>query len=107
MRPNKWEIWLVDMPFEDVAESKCRPALVIDSQNSFVLVGKMTSKPPRNNYLYEYQMIEWKNAGLSYQTTLRLSKRVKLELSAFIKKLGVIQPIDQVNVRNMLHRINS
>ena len=105
--PVKWEIWLVNMPYEEGIGSKIRPALVIDPQHSFVLVGKMTSHSPRSSCPYEYQIIDWKKANLNRPTTLRLSKCVKLELSAFVQKVGVLQPIDQVNVRGILKLINS
>lgn len=105
MTPAKWEIWFVDMPFEEGIGSKTRPALVLDSQHCLILVGKMTSHPPRSNYPYEYALIDWQGAGLRCPTTLRLSKRVRLNLTDFIKKIGTIQPVDQVNVRQMLHQI--
>jgi len=105
MTPTKWDIWLVDMPYEEGIGSKKRPALVIDSRQLFILVGKMTSQPPRGNYSYEYELIDWQGAGLQCKTTLRLSKRVRLNSSAFIKKIGTMQPVDQINVRQMLQQI--
>ena len=105
MIPRKWEVWLVDMPFEEVEGSKPRPALVIDSQTQSLLVGTMTQHPPRDGYPNEYQLIDWKGAGLSIQTTLRLSKMVKLPPSSFLQKMGIIRTVDQVNIRNMLREI--
>ena len=107
MTPNKWEVWLVNMPFEEGIGSKIRPALVIDPQNNYIIVGKMTTHWPRCNFQYEYQMIDWKGAGLNCQTTLRLSQLPKLNPSAFIKRLGVIQPVDQANVRALLIQLLS
>lgn len=89
MIPNKWEIWLVDMPFEEGIGSKIRPALVIDSQNGQLIAGKMTTHPPRSNYPYEYQMQDWKGAGLLCATTLRLSKIIALDATKFKKKTGI------------------
>ena len=105
MTPTKWEIWLVDMPFEEGIGSKVRPALVIDPQNLYILVGKMTSHPPRSNYPHEYPLVDWQGAGLRCTTTLRLSKRVRLDMSSFIKKIGTLQPVDQVNVRQILRQL--
>ena len=107
MIPYKWEVWLVDMPFEEGIGSKIRPCLVIASQGGDMIVGKMTTHPPRDGYPYEYEMLDWKGAGLNCQTTLRLSKMPKLHSSSFIKKLGIIQPVDQINVRNILKAILS
>ena len=105
MPPSKWEIWLVNMPFEEGIGAKVRPALILDPQSVFILVGKMTSRPPRTNYPYEYPLADWQGAGLICQTTLRLSKRVRLAPAAFIRRVGVLQPVDQVNVRAMLAQI--
>ena len=105
MTPTKWEIWLVDMPFDEGISSKIRPALVIDAQHLYILVGKMTSHAPRRNFPYEYALVDWQGAGLHCATTLRLSKRLKLETSKFLKRIGTLQPVDQVKVRQMLHQI--
>lgn len=107
MKPRKWEIWFVNMPFEEGIGSKHRPALVIDTQTNYVVVGKMTKHPPRPGYQYEYQMIDWKGAGLRLPTTLRLSKIATLQEADFIRKMGEIQPIDQMNVRELLKLILS
>ena len=107
MKPGKWEIWLVNMPFDEGIGSKPRPALVIDTKGNCLVVGKMTKHPPRPEYQYEYQMIDWKGAGLRVPTTLRLSKIALLHESSFIHQLGYIQPIDQINVRKILKLILS
>ncbi len=106
MTPAKWEIWLADVPYEDVEGSKVRPVLVIDSQEPVIIVGKMTSKPPRPGYPYEYQITDWKNAGLKVQTTLRLSKILRLDMDRFRRKMGDLQPADHIKVREMLSRIS-
>ena len=104
MMPAKWEVWLVDMPFEEGINSKIRPALVIDPQQNFIVVGKMTSHPPRENFQDEYQMIDWEGAGLIKETTLRLSHLVRLNPSSFIICLGKVQPEDQIKIRKILEK---
>lgn len=91
MLPAKWEVWLVNMPFEEGVGSKIRPALVIDPQRNYIVFGKMTSHAPRDNFQYEYQIVDWEGAGLTCPTTLRLSKLVELERSDFIKRFGFCQ----------------
>ena len=105
MIPRKWEVWLVEMPFDDVPGAKIRPALVIDSQTQLVLVGKMTSHPPRSDFPYEYQMVDWQGAGLSVPTTLRLSRLVRLQPSSFRKRVGLVRTVDQANIRTILKEI--
>ncbi len=98
----KWEIWLVNMPFEEGIGSKIRPALVLISGGENIVVGKMTTHPPRSEFPYEYQISDWRGAGLTCPTTLRLSKISRISSSSFIQKLGVIKPIDQVNINILL-----
>lgn len=102
MTPRNWEIWLVDMPFEDVTGTKVRPALVIDCRVVGVLVAKMTTHPPRSNSPFEYVMIDWGGAGLNRETTLRLSKTIVLPPASFLKKLGTVQPVDQANIWSIM-----
>lgn len=105
--PVKWEIWLVNMPYEEGIGVKVRPALVIDPHTCTVLVGKMTSHAPRPNYPYEYSLLDWQGAGLRCQTTLRLSQIPELPCTSFLKKLGTVQPQDQVNIHLILQTILS
>lgn len=107
MTANNWDIWLVDMPFEESIGSKVRPGLVIESDGAYYIVGKMTTHPPRNHYPYEYALKDWRGAGLNFPTTLRLSHRVRLDRSKFIKKLGVVQPIDMIAIYRMLVEIEN
>lgn len=105
MIPNKWEIWLVNMPFEEGIGAKVRPALVLDPKQGLIIVGKMTTHAPRSNFPYEYQLQDWAGAGLKCPTTLRLSQRPLLEVSQFIKKIGDIQPIDFMQIHAILCKI--
>ena len=105
MTPIKWEIWFVDMPFEEEIGSKPRPVLVLITNEENIVVGKMTTHLPRSESPYEYQLIDWRGAGLTCQTTLRLSKLARISSTCFIKKIGVIQPVDQINVYSLLQQI--
>lgn len=105
MTPSRWEIWLVDMPFEEGIGSKIRPGLVIGTSNKYYVVGKMTSHLPRENYPYEYALQDWKAAGLSVPTTLRLSQILELDISTFKKKIGTIQSADMIEIVRILKAI--
>lgn len=53
----------------------------------------------------EYQLKDWQGAGLNHPTTLRLSMRVRLGPDKFRKRLGVIQPVDFIEIRTLLREI--
>lgn len=100
---KRWDIYLANVRFEDAPnQSKIRPVIVIDN-NTVVSVTinciKMTSQPPRNG---EYVLKDWSAAGLKKQTTVRISKVLKLNKADFIKQIGVVQPIDIVEIQKLL-----
>ena len=105
MTPAEWEVWLVNMPFDEGIGAKVRPVLVLKAVANGVLAAKMTTHLPRGNYPYEYAMVDCTGAGLNSQTTVRLSKRITLPPTDFLKKLGTVQPVDQVNIWYILKKM--
>lgn len=102
---NKWDIWLARVRYEDSTDIKIRPVLIIDTTSIIVLALKMTSQNPRVNYSWEYSVIKWHEAGLDKQTVIRASKKLSLCDSDFVKRLGRLQAVDIVNVKNILQRL--
>ena len=100
---NKWDIWLADVPFEDIEGSKPRPVLIIDPTNALVTTFKITSHEPRNDPA-EYRVIKWRGAGLTNPSTIRCSKIIALEREDFIKYRGHLQPEDIEGVQEIVGR---
>ena len=96
---KKWEIYLADVPFEDISESKLRPVLVIGDSVFQINCLKMTSQPPR---LGEYVLKMWKEAGLLKPTTVRISKKLMLSPDAFRKYIGSLQSIDIYEIQKRI-----
>lgn len=97
---NKWEIYLAYVKYEDIPGGKLRPVLIIDNTTVYpVSCLKMTSQPPRNG---EYTLTRWQAAGLKKPTTVRIQKRLSLDAKDFKKKLGSLDPVDIVNLENMI-----
>ena len=97
---RKWEIYLAYVQYEDISGGKLRPVLVIDENTAYpICCMKMTSHPPRSG---EYELIRWKNAGLMKPTTVRIQKRLMLNSGDFRKKIGLLDPVDIVNIEAML-----
>lgn len=96
---RKWDVYLANVPFEDLPVSKPRPVIILNDMTIVVLCIKMTGQPPRSG---EYVLREWKKAGLRKQTTVRVSKVLKLKPGAFIKRLGALQPIDILEIQKLL-----
>ena len=96
---KKWDVYMADVPFEDLPESKVRPVVVLDEETKSVDCLKMTSHPPRAG---EYALQYWKEAGLLKQTTVRLSKRLELPSEAFRKHIWTLHPVDIVEIEKRL-----
>lgn len=96
---SQWDIYLANVPFEDVPQSKVRPVLVIDDTAVIIDCIKMTSKPPRRG---EYVLKDWENAGLHKQTAVRISKRLRLEKARLIKQIGKLQLNDIVEIQKLI-----
>jgi hypothetical protein len=58
----------------------------------------MTSKPPRPG---DYSLQEWKSAGLHQPTTVRLSQKNYLDKVKFIHRIGVLHPIDILEIQKI------
>lgn len=106
INPNKWELWFADVYFEDNPTiSKKRPVLVLSRTEAIVLCNKITSHAPRLNCQGEYQLKDWKNAGLLKPSTIRLSQRFKLNIDKFIFKIGRLSSSDVLAIIDELNNL--
>lgn len=94
----RWDIWVARVEFEEGTGSKIRPVLIIDGTRCYVLSLKITSHIPRSQFPGEYQIIEWKEAGLLKPSTIRISKQLNLPAESFVKKIGRLTELDRFNV---------
>ncbi len=94
----RWDIWIARVEYEDGTESKIRPVLIIDGTHCYVLSLKITSHAPRSQFPGEYQIVEWKEAGLLKPSTIRINKRLNLPADSFVKKIGRLTELDRFNV---------
>jgi len=98
IKPERWDIWYARVKFEDSDMAKNRPVLVIDGDVGFVLSLKITTHGPRKGYPGEYQIVQWKEAGLIAPSVIRISKLLHLPDDSMIKKIGVLQEQDRLRI---------
>lgn len=97
-----WELWYAKVKFEDNPdEVKERPVLIIDNSEAYILAFKVTSHEPRADSL-EYEIIKWVSAGLSKESTIRLSKKLELLPQDIIRKIGKLHPFDIAAIQNRI-----
>ena len=94
----RWDIWIAKVEFEEGTGSKIRPVLIIDGTRCYVLSLKITSHVPRSQFPGEYQIIEWKEAGLMKPSTIRINKQLNLPADSFAKRIGRLTELDRLNV---------
>lgn len=92
---KKWDIYLANVPYEDLPKAKIRPVIILDEQTVLVDCLKMTGQLPRAG---EYVLEKWQESGLRKQTTVRISKRLALVPAAFIKRIGSLHPVDIIEI---------
>ena len=89
------DVVMCAFPFEDNTKArKVRPAVVMDisARGLIVLVLKVTSKSPRNEY--DYNLIDWNLAGLHKESTVRTNKEELILRSDVAKRIGSLTPND-------------
>lgn len=101
--PNKWEIWLAQVKFEDnPSVVKQRPVLILSADRYFFLSAKMTSHPPRASFPGEYAIVRWSDAGLDGESTVRLSQQFDLVSTDLTHKIGKLHPFDIAAIQKIL-----
>ena len=88
--PRCWEIWMAIVRFEEDPEKiKERPVMICPDGAVFISY-PITSHDIRENDPLDYPISKWKEAGLHHQSTLRLGKRIRLEKSHLLRRLGAL-----------------
>lgn len=101
------EVYLVDVPFEDINESKVRPALVVRATDDEYYMYKVTSKyNPKDKFRkkHYYVMKDWHGAGLTKKSYIDTHRAIAM-LKDMVEKghvLGKITAIDKVGLAEFI-----
>lgn len=91
---EKWDLWYTTVRFEDDAsQEKERPAIVISVGKNKATGLYVTSSSPRPGFR-DYPIKEWKAAGLTKQSTVRLDRVVPLNEIVSREKIGTLDRYD-------------
>lgn len=94
-----WDIYIADVPFEDLPQAKPRPVIILEDTVIMIHCLKMTSQPPRRG---EYILQKWREAGLHKPTTVRISKQLSLPPTSFRKHIGALHPVDILEIQKRM-----
>ena len=95
MKFNRWDIWWAYVKYEESNIEKRRPIVVIDDRTAFVLGLFVTSASPRPQY-DDYIIQDWEEAGLSKPSTIKLSRRLRLDKDKLISRIGEMSERDKL-----------
>ncbi len=96
---KRWDVYLAYVGFEDTEDFKTRPVLILGETALLLDALMMTGQLPRPG---EYALKYWSEAGLNKQTTVRISKRLRLSEEAVIKKIGSLHPADILEIEKLI-----
>jgi len=91
---SKYDIWLAEVRFSEIEETKVRPVLILDQIKNEVLCLRMTSKLPQT--ADDYEIVYWKEAGLFKQTVINTTLRLRLERNKLISRIGALHDSDRI-----------
>lgn len=96
---NIGEVWWTLFPFDDIDETKRRPAIVIDEETIAVFAMKLTSKEKDSPYCIKIE--DWKEAGLTVESFARIEQVVRIEEQNMIKKIGDLSERDLLKIMQL------
>ena len=101
MTIKPWEVWFAAVRFEDSPQIKNQPVVVTSSGAIYVMALKVTSHVPRNEW-GEYALQHWQAAGLNKPSTVRIGKRLRLQQSDMVHRIGKLHPLDILNIQRII-----
>ena len=103
------DIVLVPFPFTDQTGTKKRPAIVVSSagyqaRRRDLVIMAVTSRKPATLALGEFEVAEWKKAGLILPSVAK-PVLTTIEKRLVIKKLGALQRADRESLQASLRAV--
>jgi len=87
---SKYDIYWAYVYFQDTYNGKRRPVIQLDNNTFVPLIAPITSHAARDRL--DYSIKDWREAGLTKPSIIRLSKRIKLNrtlLDSYIGNLSI------------------
>ena len=98
------DVLIINFPFSDGQGSKRRPVMVIkDTNDKDVLIAKITSQSYKTSNDINFQ--DWKQAGLSSPSIVRVHKIQTLHSSLVFGLIGRLTSTDLIAAKKTLMRL--
>lgn len=105
-----YDIWRMAFEYEDKpGKVKERPVIIgaVDDKNAYVLVVKVTSHEPRDEFAGEVILQDWQTEGLEKPSVARCSKTLIVPLEAFESQFyyGHLSSRDALEIERTLREL--
>lgn len=101
MKAKQWEVWYANVRFEDETGDKDRPVIITEISGVHVIIAPVTGHDGRNCW-GEVELVKWQSAGLTKESTVRLSKCVRLEEKDLRRRIGRLSVVDIMQIQKYL-----
>jgi len=102
---TKYSLYYAKVKYEDDSNQfKVRPVIVIENKGHSVLCYKVTGTRPRENQKGEYEIKDWRQAGLSKPSTIRATKSISYQPNILVKYIGKLTYKDIKSFEEQLHK---
>ncbi len=103
------DVVLVQFPFTDQTSFKQRPAVIVsnlsyNNSRPDAIIMAITSQPHSRSSFGDVQISQWQAANLLKPSAVK-PVFATLEQRLFLKRLGVLQPVDQSALRQTIASI--
>ena len=97
-------IVLLNFPHTNMQQTAKRPALVVyDAGDDDVIVARITSQGQAGQH--DFEIVQWKQAGLVFPSWVRANKLATLEKSMILRVMGKLPQADCTKIKGLLQDI--
>lgn len=102
------DVWYAHFPLEeDHSRYTDRPVIIVVAESPEVVIIKVTKTAPRKNDPYDVPIQHFKEAGLRYPSTARVSKVITVDGSQILVKIGSLHPEDlEIIIKKLIEFTN-
>lgn len=103
MSYDQWDIVEADVPYIDIPDKSSRRPVLIISPDKMVVLKITTHHHSDKPKPYEYELFQWKEAGLTAQSYVQCDRFISLSDDRFTGRVyGKLKIVDIVGVKAMM-----
>lgn len=105
VRPVKGDVVVVPFPFSDLSATKRRPALVVASTGSDLILCQITSQSVRDGYAVSLHKQDFASGGLKQESNIRPNRLFTADEQLILYRAGQLKRERMEAVTNVIVQI--